>query len=239
MFNYAVDAQVLTPFVPYGTELDLYEGQAYCSVVAFLFQHTRVLGLPIPFHSNFEEVNLRFYIRRQEGSAVKRAVAFVQELVPRPAIALIANALYNERYRTARMSHRLSQSEGRMEAAFAWQLDGARHSVSLRAEGDARPLRPGGFNSYIAEHYWGYAAQKDGSSLEYAVHHKPWLIRPATEFQTAIDVKRLYGESFVEALSRRPRSVFLAEGSPVTVSLGQRIRVLRSALSDLRPSTHL
>ena len=96
MLNYRVSPSLLYPLVPPGTELDLWNGTAYISVVGFKFQHTRVLGVPIPFHVNFEEVNLRFYVRRETNGAVRRGVTFIRELVPRAAIAGVAKLAYNE-----------------------------------------------------------------------------------------------------------------------------------------------
>src|SRR5471030_1643955 len=93
MLNYEINPQILAPFVPIGTELDFWDGKAFVSVVGFLFQNTRVLGIPIPFHRNFEEVNLRFYVRRKAEGEWRRGVVFVKELVPRWAIAATARAL--------------------------------------------------------------------------------------------------------------------------------------------------
>ncbi len=64
MLNYEIDPVILRPFVPSGTELDSWNGKTYVSIVGFLFLKTRVRGLAIPFHQNFEEINLRFYVRR-------------------------------------------------------------------------------------------------------------------------------------------------------------------------------
>src|SRR6185503_10439864 len=97
MLNYEVDPSVLHPLVPRGTELDTWHGRTYASVVGFLFLDTRVLGLAIPFHRDFEEVNLRFYVRRREAEAWRRGVVFIKEIVPRWAIATVARVAYNER----------------------------------------------------------------------------------------------------------------------------------------------
>jgi uncharacterized protein YqjF (DUF2071 family) len=58
MLNYIIDPALLKPLVPAGTELDFWGGQTYVSMVGFLFLNTRVRGIPIPFHRNFEEINL-------------------------------------------------------------------------------------------------------------------------------------------------------------------------------------
>src|SRR5215470_635533 len=98
MLNYEIDPTLLQPLVPPGTELDSWNGQSFITLVGFLFARTRVLGVPIPLHRNFEEVNLRFYVRRQAPDGWRRAVVFIQELVPRSAIAWVARSFYCENY---------------------------------------------------------------------------------------------------------------------------------------------
>ncbi len=78
MLNYEIDPAVLAPFVPVGTELDLFEGRAVVSLVGFLFLKARVTGIPIPFHRNFEEVNLRFYVRRKSEGDKRRGAPVVR-----------------------------------------------------------------------------------------------------------------------------------------------------------------
>src|SRR5687768_2327991 len=72
MLNWEIDPAVLEPLVPQGTELDFHDGKTYVSMVGFLFLDTRVLGWPVPLHRNFEEVNLRFYLRRVAGDEIRR-----------------------------------------------------------------------------------------------------------------------------------------------------------------------
>src|SRR4051812_34316965 len=99
LVNYEVDPALLGPFVPYGTELDFYDGKTYVSLVAFLFERTNILGwLPALFHRDFKEVNLRFYVRRRTPEGTRRGVVFIKELVPKPLLAWAARAFYGENY---------------------------------------------------------------------------------------------------------------------------------------------
>ena len=224
MINYAVEPAILRPLVPSGTELDLWNGTAYVSLVGFLFLHTRVLGIPIPFHRNFEEVNLRFYVRRRDGSEWKRGVAFVKEIVPRFAIAAVARGFYNERYVSLRMRHRIEEAGGVLRSVeYAWRFRGRWNRMLLKPEGEWRPLSAGTEAEFIAEHYWGYSAQPDGGCVEYRVEHPPWRACPASNLTVECDVAGLYGRQFESALAAPPASAFLAEGSPVSVSRGRRI----------------
>ena len=106
MVNHVVEPSLLRRLVPAGTELDTWNGQTYVSLVGFLFANTRLLGVPVPWHRTFEEVNLRFYVRRAESSGIRRGVTFIRELVPRRAIAWTARLIYNEPYVALSMRHR-------------------------------------------------------------------------------------------------------------------------------------
>src|SRR5882762_2754874 len=95
LLNYAVEPATLLPFVPPGTTLDSFEGKTYLSLVGFRFCKTKLLGrVAVPWHSEFEEVNLRFYVHRSSGTERRRGVVFIKEIVPKPAIALTARLLY-------------------------------------------------------------------------------------------------------------------------------------------------
>src|SRR5476651_14724 len=108
MLNYEVDPAILQPHLPPGTVLDTWEGKTLVSMVGFLFQDTQVLGVKWPFHVNFEEVNLRFYVKHFDGTEWKRGAVFVSEIVPKPLIVLIANNLYKEHYSAMPMRHSIN-----------------------------------------------------------------------------------------------------------------------------------
>jgi len=224
MVNYEIDPEILAPFVPAGTELDFWNGRTFVSVVGFLFQNTRVYGMAIPFHRNFEEVNLRFYVRRKSNDGWNRAVVFVKELVPRAAIAMIARLLYNENYIALPMTHQIermsTQPEQIKSAAYFWRFNGRQNHLKLATRGNAQPLVEGSEQEFITEHYWGYSTQCDGSTLEYRVEHPRWRVYGTGAGELSCDVAALYGKQFCEALSRQPSSALLAEGSEIKVHKG-------------------
>ena len=223
MLNYAVEPILLEPLVPKSTLLDLHEGQAYVSMVGFMFQKTRLLSLPIPWHRDFEEVNLRFYVRREIEGEVRRGVCFIKELVPRWAIATVARAAYNEPYVALPMRHAIVEGSSRLpggsspSAQYEWKHAGRWNGLSLRATGEAQPLVSGSHEEFITEHYWGYTAQRDGSSIEYRVEHPSWSVWQAETAELDCNVASLYGAQFAEPLSRPPDTAFLADGSAVAV----------------------
>ena len=242
MLNYEIDPAVLAPLVPRGTLLDAHDGRTYVSVVGFLFLGTRVLGLPIPFHRNFEEVNLRFYVRREMSGEVRRAVTFVKEIVPRWAIASTARWTYNEPYLALPMRHSVDgparefvrQSAGfsaagssarssRNAVCYSWRFAGRWNSLSVRHQGELAALVDGSHEQFITEHYWGYCPQRDGGTVEYRVVHPSWRVWCGADAQLDCDVAALYGPQFAPFLQGPPATAFVADGSEVAVLRPTRI----------------
>lgn len=227
MLNYEIEPHLLEAHVPAGTELDFWNGRTYVSVVGFNFHNTRVRGLPIPFHRNFEEVNLRFYVRHQTGDSWRRGVVFIKELVPRRAIAWTARTFYNEPYLALPMSHQIEMFPDRPKevksAAYFWRFNNHENFIKLTTRGAVRPLAENSEAAFITEHYWGYTTQRDGSTLEYQVEHPRWRIWETQTAEWHGHVAGLYGEKFCGSLKTVPASAFLAEGSPVKVRQGIRL----------------
>jgi hypothetical protein len=221
MLNYAVDPALLAPLVPSGTELDFYDGKTWLSLIGFEFNRTRVLGFRIPFHQSFEEVNVRFYVRR--GS--RRGVVFIRELVPKRAVAAIARWAFNEKYQRVPMSHRMeNRADGEVgRAEYAWRSGSEQCAMKMETEGTSFLPDEGSKSQFITEHYWGYAAQKDGGCLEYEVQHPQWIVWNARHAKFSGDAAALYGDQIAQILEREPDSAFLAQGSAVTVFKGTRI----------------
>ena len=224
MLNYPVDRDVLRPLVPNGTELDFFDDQMFVSVVGFRFLRTRVFGIPIPLHNNFEEVNLRFYVRRKTEDGWRRGVVFVRELVPRRAIAFVARTFYGEPYSALPMRHRIDLSDARVHVEYSWRRSG--RWESLRAVGTGKPesIESGSKEEFITEHYWGYTRHRAGCS-EYQVEHPRWRGWRAAESALDADISGLYGDRFVESLSARPDSAFIADGSPIAVRCKSEVSV--------------
>jgi len=231
MVNYEVDPAVLRPLAPAGTELDLFHGAAIVSMVGFRFLHTRLFGVPVPGHVNFDEVNLRFYVRHTTAAGeVRRGTTFVREIVPRAAIAHTARLCYNEPYLALPMRSTAPRSAtaapGRL--AYEWRGGGRDprrwHRLEATPIGSPTPLTPGSEEEFVAEHYWGYTRQRDGGTVEYRVAHPPWRAWPVVGASLDADVEGLYGRSFAPWLGVEPRSAFVAEGSPVAIYFPRRLR---------------
>ena len=228
MLNYRIDPAMLLPYVPRGTELDAWNGVTYVSVVGFLFRDTRLLGIPVPFHRHFEEVNLRFYVRRDEAGELRRGVTFIKEIVPRFAIATVARIAYNEPYVALPMGHDHGAVDTTTSAPshveYGWGAGS--HACRMRVEpsGQSSLPRPGSEEEFITEHYWGYTRQRDGGTVEYRVDHPSWRVWQVKSAQLEGDLGAVYGATLAAALRGSPTSVFLAEGSPVTVFAPRRLQ---------------
>lgn len=223
MLNYEVDASYLLPLVPAGTELDRWDGKVYVSLVGFRFLKTRVFGVAIPFHSNFDEVNLRFYVRREVGGEIRRGVVFIREIVPRWAIAAIARTVYNENYIALPMSHGIEEYDQTLAVAYRWKNGGNWAAMSFSVAGEPGLPDTGSHEQFITEHYWGYAAQPDGGCMEYRVTHPSWRVWNARSANFVGNVEGLYGKELSSILCGTPASAFLAEGSAVEVLRGRRV----------------
>jgi uncharacterized protein len=219
MLNYEVDPGILAGHVPAGTELDRWNGRTLVSVVGFRFLRTRVLGIGVPFHRDFDEVNLRFYVRRRAEEGWRRGVVFVREVVPRRAVAWLARLLYNENYAAYPMRHAITP--GRV--SYGWRSGGRWNELSLNSEGEPVLPAQGSEEKFITEHYWGYARQRDGGTVEYRVEHPRWSVRRAARAALDCDVAGFYGPVFAPALGPLPSSAFLAEGSAIAVRRGVRL----------------
>jgi len=224
MLNYEVDARILEPYLPAGVELDLFEGRALVSLVGFRFLNTRVRGIGIPLHRDFDELNLRFYVVRQmEDGTERRGVTFIRELVPRPAIAAVARWVYDEPYLSVPMQHRMELVGPTPRIEYSFQFGERWHRMWGERAGNWAMATAEPATSFITEHYWGYTRRGPERTSEYQVVHPVWRIRSIFQARFDGEVDRLYGREFMEPLSGTPLSAFLAEGSEVAVYPGAAI----------------
>lgn len=217
MVNYEINPDVLRPYVPMGTELDTWQGRHYVSLVGFLFLNTRLLGIPIPFHRNFEEVNLRFYVKHQAGDTWKRGVVFIKEIVPKPALSWVANTVYREHYITCPMHHRIQTEQDKLHVDYFWKYRGQEQSMQAIASTSSQSIAPGSEEEFITEHYWGYSRASPQKTFEYEVTHPTWEHYPVSNYTVQVDFDKVYGPDFTFLNKATPQSVLLAEGSLITV----------------------
>lgn len=215
--NYSVDKSVLKKFTPKGTELDMWNGNCSISFVGFMFLNTSILGIKIPFHTNFEEVNLRFYVLRKDKNEWKRGVVFIREFVPKIIPAYFANTLYKENYKAVPMEHTWNIHNNSLEVGYRLFSKGKTHSLHVITEKTAHQIEKDSEEEFITEHYWGYTKVNEHKTFEYQVTHPRWDAYTVIEHNIDVDFGVLYGQEFSFLSSLKPTSVMLAEGSAITV----------------------
>ncbi len=222
--NYLADPSILKKYLPAKTELDFWNNRCYVSLVGFMFKNVKLKGLSIPFHRNFEEVNLRFYVRFKEGGEWKRGVVFIKEIVPKAAITLVANTLYGEHYQTLPMRHAWNQSEEEfLRVSYEWKVSGKWDKFAVSALPHPVNFESGSEEEFITQHFWGYTKLSDTKTSEYQVEHPEWEVYPMKNYDIDVSGEKLYGQPFGEMLKQEPLSVFLAEGSEIIVRQGKKV----------------
>lgn len=219
MANYEISPDLLADFVPPGAELDFHDGKCFVSLVAFMFLDVRVLKIPVPFHTNFEEVNLRFYVRRETADETRRGVVFVKEIVPRLAIATVARVFYGEPYEAWKMSH----AKNKNELIYDWWKGDDAHHIKVEIGANIGVPAENSHGEFIIEHYWGYTKRSANRTDEYKVEHPEWELFDVNNYEIKIDFGKLYGERFAHLSDAEPHSIFMAKGSPVSVYKGASI----------------
>ncbi|WP_298903678.1 DUF2071 domain-containing protein [uncultured Psychroserpens sp.] len=212
LINYEVDPSILKPFVPKGTELDLFNGTCFVSLVGFMFMDTKVLGLKFPNHINFEEVNLRFYVKHNG----KRGVVFIKEIVPKSLITLVANSMYHEHYQTCKMTHAWTETDKNKCFEYQWKTKDHWQSISVKTNKEFSDITDGSEAQFITEHYFGYT-KHGNTTFEYEVVHPSWRQLEVTDFKINVDFEANYGSNFKFLNKATPTSTILAEGSKVHV----------------------
>ena len=230
ILTFQAEPALLRRYVPEGTELDTHDGRALISLVGFRFLQTRVLGLPMPFHRHFDEVNLRFYVRREVRGEIRRGVTFIREIVPRRLIAWVARLAYNEPYIALPMRSEIPSAGAPIRVRYAWKSTAGWQDLAL-SQGPPIPPERRTESAFITDHEWGYSRQRDGGTMEYRVEHPPWRVWIGDRPEVNGELGALYGAPLGDTVARAPVSALLAEGSPVTVFRPVRLTSRRGAPS--------
>lgn len=218
MANYEVNPDLLTPYLPHGVELDFYSNKTYVSLVGFMFKQTSLFQIPIPFLGTFEEINLRFYVRRIEGDTIKRGVVFINETVPYKSVAWLANKLYKEHYISIPTKNKINISQSGKKIRYEWKTNKEWNHIAVNAAKENEQMKPDSVEEFIFEHYYGYTKISDRLSQEYKVDHPRWQVNKVTDYSIQCDFTAMYGDDFSILNSQQPHQVILAEGSAVSVN---------------------
>ena len=216
MANYEVDPSILKPYLPKGVELDYYKYKTYVSLVGFMFRKTRLFEIPIPFFGSFEEVNLRFYVRRLEGKKIKKGVVFINETVPFKIVALLANKLYKEHYISIPTKNTYVLNSNK-NIVYEWKKNNNWNSITVNSEIAQQKIAPDSIEEFIFERYFGFTKLDKDNSQEYRIAHPKWVTNNIVSHDIRCDFGAMYGSAFANLNSKAPDSIILAEGSSVTI----------------------
>jgi uncharacterized protein YqjF (DUF2071 family) len=211
--TYAVESELLAEYIPKGLEPDTIDGKAFVSFVAFRFLDTRVLGVKIPMHVNFPEINLRYYVKL----GAQRGVSFIREIVPHSTTAWMARTLYNEPYVALPIRSLIKTRENLLTAEYNVEQAGRTHSVSVVAENRPFLPKPDSLAHFFKEHEWGFGRTRGGKTLGYRVEHPHWKVYPLTSYKIDVDYAALYGPKWAVLNGAEPFNVTFAHGSPIKV----------------------
>jgi hypothetical protein len=193
--------------------LDLRDGQAFVSLVAFNFQDTRVLGISWPGYRIFPELNFRTYVRHGD----QRGVLFLREFVAQRVTCWMAWWLYNEPYRTAPLTYTLSETAEQLTAECRLRYAGKRHAFSVTGRKPAVCPAEDSLEHFFKEHRWGFGEDRKGRLIRYEVIHPPWDVYPVLGHHVDFDFAAAYGGEWSFLSAEQPYLVMLALGSEVEV----------------------
>ena len=217
LINYEIDPEILKNYTPKGTEIDLWNGKCYISLIGFMFENVKVLGIKVPFHTNFEEVNLRFYVKHFDDGIWKRGAVFIKEIVPKHAITIVANTLYKEHYQTLKMRHSRTENDISKSFQYEWKKDNKWNSITMSTMKNAIPIEVNSEAEFITEHYFGYTKFNEFKTIEYEVTHPRWQQLQVIDYKIDVDFESIYGNNFKFLQNLKPASAFLAIGSKITI----------------------
>jgi len=221
MANYEVDPSILKPYLPKGVDLDFHNDKTYVSLVGFMFKKTSLFGIPIPFFGSFEEINLRFYVRKVERDKIKKGVVFINETVPFKIVALLANKLYKEHYISIPTKNTIEIAEHK-HITYEWKMKDKWNSIRVQSAINKDKIEPSSIEEFIFERYFGFTKLSPSSTQEYRIHHPKWMTNKILNSNIDCDFGTMYGAAFSNLNNQAPSSIIMAEGSQVSVNWKRR-----------------
>jgi len=216
LVNYPVNKELLEPYLPHHTEFALWNNSCYVSLVGFLFLDVKLGGIPIPMHTNFVEINLRFYVRRRTNDEWRYGVVFLKEIVGLPLVTYVANNFFKEHYDTMPVGYDIARKSDELKVEYRWKKK-EWNSIRILSEPEKIPMEEKSREDFFTTQHWGYTKLRSGSTREYSVIHPKWDIYKTKEYSINVDYGRVFGDQFNFLSNQKPDSAFLAEGSEITL----------------------
>ena len=215
--NYIIEPHLLDKYIPKGTVLEEHNGKHYVSLVAFRYSQTRLLNIQVPFHTNFEEINLRFYVKRKIAPHVWRSeVAFTKLFFPKTALTFVAKHIYKENYETKRMRHNWSENDRQLLTSYGLKKN-RWHDFELMTEKESNVIDAHSSEAFFSKHYWGTSQINDNSCTIYKIEHPEWKVFRVNDWKINFDFNKVFGSEFKHLTDNKPESVYLYDGSEVVV----------------------
>ncbi|MDC9722436.1 MAG: DUF2071 domain-containing protein [Urechidicola sp.] len=209
--TYEVEKEILEKYLPLNTELQLFEGKALMSMVAFTFADVKFFGMKIPFHQKFGEINYRFYVKSKITG--DRGVVFLKEYASKPIMAFIANRIYNEPF-FVKGIRRKKEMKGN-ELFMSYNYPHGRVHVSAAIE--KRDLEGDSLEHFIVDRYIAFVKNRKKKTTQYKINHKPWKLYKMNSVHIDMTALSLLPTEFNRA---KYISTYFVDGSSISVEKG-------------------
>ena len=211
MVTFEVDKAILEPYLPKDTEIDLFNGKALMSMVAFTFSKVKFFGIKVPFHQQFGQINFRFYAKSKTDDT--KGVVFIKEFAPKPLIASVANLCYNEPYFYKSIRRNKTLKQGRINMKYSY----GNLKIKASAKEKTGKLNPNTLKHFVVDRYIAYIKSYSGKTVQYKINHRPWELYDATSVTIENDILSLLPKKFKQA---KLLSTCFVDGSFITVEKG-------------------
>ncbi|HET8854857.1 MAG TPA: DUF2071 domain-containing protein [Salinimicrobium sp.] len=215
--NYIISPEILEKYLPSYTKIDYFDRKCYVSLVGFQFKDIEIAGVKIPFYTDFEEINLRFYVKRFDGTTWRKGTVFISEIADKSVLKILANSFLHEKYQTLKTKQEVKENSDFIETGYSWKAGRNWQSIEMIGENSPKLVAEGTEPHFIMDRPWGYQKYDALTTNEYEVSHPQWKILPVSTFDINVDFKESFGSAFSILNGILPHSVILAEGSLVSV----------------------
>jgi uncharacterized protein YqjF (DUF2071 family) len=175
--HWPVDPAVVAPTLPDGLDVDTRDGDAYLGVVGFRMASIRPRGLPRSLGRSFPELNLRTYVRGDDGGGVY----FYNLDAADPIGVALARGLFELPYYRAEMRVDDREDGVRFRSRRTHRnAPRARFDATYRPTEPATRADPGSLDAFLTERYRFYTESDGGRLYRGEIDHPPWELSPAT-----------------------------------------------------------
>ncbi len=212
MVNFKIDPGWLLPFVPPGTEIDLYQGKALITVLSFQYCNTYVRGYGFFGHGPCDEVDLQFYVRRKVQKDWRRGVCFIRKLVDASLFSYLRYRQYDKNVSCVEVRSQLDQNDQRRKSQHKRMHQRKKISFNMTVHEEKKELLPeGSVEAFMTGRYWVYSALKNGRTAEYQMERTDWRYWLVDKVLLKFDAERFYGSVLGQVLKGRWHSAFLVD----------------------------